>query len=364
MDQESKTFLQSYLNNNAPVGNEINGQKIWLQYIKPFIHEYFVDTYGSAVGVINPKGTYKVVIEAHADEVAWYVNYISEEGYIYVLRNGGADYEIAPSMHAKIHTADHGIIPAVFGWPAIHVRRREKEKKVTPNVETIILDAGFGTKAEANKQGVNIGDNVTFDQDIRQLHNGFWAGRGLDNRIGGFAIAEVARMIQKEGKKDQLPFALYIVNAVQEEIGHRGAEMIARRIQPNVALVTDVCHCTHSPLYNKKKHGETIAGKGPVISTSPAIHPNVRKMLLEIAQREKIPFQRAVSSYATGTDADTFAYSHTGIPVALLSPPLKYMHTTVEMIHESDIHNLTKWIYHFVTSLTPGHSFDLHIDVN
>ena len=357
MDTKSKKFFKDYLNSNAPVGHEVNGQKVWLSYIKPFVDEYFTDTYGTAVGVINPKAPYKLVIEAHADEIAWYINYISKDGYIYVRRNGGSDYEIAPSMHAKIHTAQ-GIIPAVFGWPAIHVRRGEKEKKITPSIENVVLDAGFSSKEAANKKGIHVGDTVTFDQDVRQLQNGFWAGRGLDNRIGGFAIAEVARRLHEKGKRKKLPIGLYITNAVQEEVGHRGAEMIARRIKPNVALVTDVGHCTQSPLYNKIKHGETTAGKGPVISTAPSIHPNVRNMLLDIAKKHKIPFQRAASSYSTGTDTDTFAYSHIGVPAALLSPPLRYMHTTVEMIHEQDVQHLITWIYHFVIALKAGQSFD------
>ena len=361
MNKESNAFLYKYLNNNAPVGQEVNGQKIWLSYLKPYVDDYFTDAYGTAVGVINPNAEYKVVLEAHADEIAWYINYISKEGYIYVIRNGGSDYEIAPSMHAKIHTTDKGVLNAVFGWPAIHVRRTAAEKEKKPNIENVVLDAGFSSKEEAIESGVNVGDIVTFDQDLREVNGKYWVGRGLDNRMGGFTIAEVARMLHET--KAKLPFGLYIVNAVQEEVGHNGARMIAERIRPDVALVTDVCHCTGSPLYNKIKHGDTVAGKGPVISTAPAVHPNMRKMLLEVAKREKIDFQLAASQYATGTDTDTFAFSHRGVPSALLSTPLKYMHTTVEMVHQADVDKLVKWMYHFLTSLEDGHRFDFDITV-
>lgn len=360
MDIQSRNFLTEYLNANAPVGKEVNGQKIWLRYIKPFIDHYFTDTYGTAVGVINPNAAYKVVIEAHADEIAWYVNYISKEGYLYVICNGGSDYQIAPSMYARIHTAKNGIIPAVFGWPAIHTRR-EGDKKIKPDIKNIVLDGGFTSKKEVLQKGINVGDIVTFDQVARQLNDTFWVGRGLDNRIGGFAIAEVARRLHQERKK--LPFGLYIVNAVQEEVGHHGAQMIAQRIKPNVALVTDVCHCTHSPLYDKIKHGDTATGKGPVIDTAPAVHPNVQAMLLNIAEQQKIPFQRSASQYRTGTDTDTFAYSHVGVPTALLSTPLKYMHTTVEMVHEQDVQHLIAWIYHFVINLQANHDFAIQIEV-
>ncbi len=361
MNEKSTRFLHDYLNNNAPVGNEVNGQKIWLRYLKPFVDTHFTDTYGTAVGVINPKAPYKVVIEAHADEISWYINYISKEGYLYVIRNGGSDWEIAPSMHAKIHTAQQGSIPAIFGWPAIHTRHSQKEKAKKPNIETIILDGGFSSKEEVLKKGINIGDIVTFDQELRQLNNKFWVGRALDNRIGGFAIAEVARKLHQ--KKIKLPYALYIVNAVQEEVGHNGARMIAQRIQPNLAIITDVCHCTHSPLYNKIKEGETTAGKGPVLFTAPMVHPNLRKMLLEVARKKKIPHQLAASQTRTGTDMDTFAYSGTGIPAALLSTPLKYMHTTVETVHQKDVDQLIDWFYHFLVQLKPNHNFDIKIDL-
>ncbi len=359
MDHQSKTFLYEYLNNNAPTGNEVHGQKIWLRYLKPYIDDYFTDTYGTAVGVINPQADYKVVIEAHADEIAWYINYISKEGYMYVIRNGGSDYQIAPSMYAKIHTGQ-GVVPAVFGWPAIHTRRDKKSKEIKPDVDTVVLDGGFGSKKEVYKKGINIGDIVTFDQDLRALNNTYWVGRGLDNRMGGFTIAQVARRLHENNIK--LPFGLYIVNAVQEEVGLRGARMIANRIRPNVALITDVCHCTASPLYNKMRHGEIASGKGPVLSTAPAVQVNVRQRLLDIARNEKINFQLAASSTSTGTDTDAFAYSGSGIAAALLSTPLKYMHTTVEMVSQKDVEQLITWMYAFLRSIKAGESFDVKID--
>ncbi len=356
MDVQSKTFLYDYLNSNAPVGNEVNGQHVWLRYLRPYVDDYFTDAYGTVVGVINPKADYKVVIEAHADEISWYVNYISKDGYMYVIRNGGSDYQIAPSMHAKIHTGEGSVIPAVFGWPAIHTRRDGKEKELKPDIETVILDGGFASKEEVLAKGIQVGDVVTFDQALREI-NGYWVGRALDNRMGGFTIAQVARRLFEE--KIKLPFGLYIVNAVQEEVGLRGAGMIAERIRPNVALITDVCHCTNSPLYNKIKEGEIMSGKGPVLSTAPAVQVNVRKRLLEVARKQGIDFQLVASSTYTGTDTDAFAYSGVGIPSALVSTPVKYMHTTVEMAHQKDVEQLVSWMFGFVCSIQAGESFDV-----
>lgn len=352
MNENSRKFLEQYINNASPTGFETSGQKLWLEYIKPYIHEYFTDTYGTVVGVINPQAEYKVVIEAHADEISWFVNYITNEGYIYLRKNGGSDHTIAPSKRVNIHTSK-GIVKGIFGWPAIHVRDNESEK--APNMKTIFLDLGCSSKEEVEQLGVHVGCVATFDDEFMELNNKYYVGRALDNRIGGFMIAEVARMIHEN--KNELPFGLYIVNAVQEEIGLRGAEMIAHRIKPDVAIVTDVCHDTQSPAYSKVSHGDLSCGKGPVLTYGPAVQNNLLKMIIEVAQSKGIPFQRASAYRATGTDTDAFAYSNAGVCSALISLPLKYMHTTVETVSKEDVQNVIKLMYEFVIQLQAGHDF-------
>lgn len=168
-------------------------------------------------------------------------------------------------------------------------------------------------------------------------------------------IAEVARLLHEN--KVNLPYSLYIVNAVQEEIGLRGAEMISRRIKPDVAIVTDVCHDTSSPMYDKKKQGDQKCGKGPVLTYGPAVQNNLLNMVINVAEKKKIAFQRAAVSRSTGTDTDSFAYSSEGVPSALISLPLKYMHTTVETVHKEDVENVTKLIYEFLVQLKSGTDF-------
>jgi putative aminopeptidase FrvX len=352
MDKKSKDFLYSYLNNASPTGFESPGQQIWLDYIKPYITSHIVDVYGSVVGVVNPKAAYKVVIEAHADEISWFVNYITEDGYIYVRRNGGSDHQIAPSMRVNIQT-DKGIVRGVFGWPAIHVRDAAKEE--APSLKNIFIDVGAESKKEVEAMGVHVGCVITFADELTELNKSWIVGRALDNRMGGFMIAEVARKLFENKKK--LPFGLYIVNAVQEEIGLRGAEMISRRIKPDVAICTDVTHDTQSPMYNKKESGNLKAGGGPVLCYGPAVQNNVLKMVLDTAQKRKIPFQRQAVSRSTGTDTDSFAYSAEGVASALISLPLKYMHTTVEMVHKEDVENVINLIYEFLLQLKAGHDF-------
>ncbi|MDX2359838.1 MAG: M42 family metallopeptidase [Crocinitomicaceae bacterium] len=347
----SQEFLEKYLNNASPTGFESEGQQMWLDYIRPYIDEYFTDNYGSVVGVINPKAKYKVVIEAHADEISWFVHYITKEGFIYLRRNGGSDHMIAPSKRVNIHT-DKGTVKAVFGWPAIHTRHAKEE---TPSLKNIFLDCGCSTKEEVEKKGVHVGCVVTFEDEFIVLNENRYVGRALDNRIGGFMIAEVAKMLHKEKKK--LPFALYIVNAVQEEVGLRGAQMIAQKIKPDVAIVTDVCHDTQTPMVDKIQNGDLISGDGPVLTYGPAVQNNLLKKIIKVAEKNKIEFQRAAASRATGTDTDAFAYSNEGVPSALISLPLRYMHTTVEMCRKEDVENTIRLIYQSLLTIKSGEDF-------
>src|SRR5699024_8349574 len=218
--ENSLKFFENYINNPSPTGFEWEGQRMWLDYLKPYVDETYVDNYGTAVGIINPEAEYKVVIEAHADEISWFVNYITDDGLIYVIRNGGSDHQIAPSKRVNIHT-DKGIVKAVFGWPAIHTRSNEKEE--TPNLKNIFLDCGCTSRKEVEDLGIHVGCVITYEDEFMVLNDRYYVGRALDNRAGGFMIAEVARLL-KENKKT-LPFGLYVVNSVQEEVGLRGAEM-------------------------------------------------------------------------------------------------------------------------------------------
>ena len=351
--KKSEDFLFKYLNNASPVGHESSGQKIWLEYIKPFIDKWEIDNYGTVYGVINPGKDYKVVIEAHADEIAWYVNYITEDGFLNVIRNGGSDHLIAPSKRVNLHTPK-GIVRGVFGWPAIHTRKGE-DAKLTPNLENIFVDVGAASEKEVEEMGIYVGCVLTFDDPLEKLNDRFYVGRALDNRMGGFCIAEVARLLHEN--KIELPYTLYIVNAVQEEVGLRGAEMIAHTIKPNVAIVTDVTHDTNTPLVNSKKHGNIKGGKGPTVTYAPAVHNTLQDLIIAAANENNIDFQREASSRATGTDTDAFAYSNGGVPSALISLPLRYMHTTVEMAHVNDVEGVIKMIYESLRKIEHNHNF-------
>lgn len=350
LTKESYSFLRNYINNPSPTGFETSGQKMWMDYVKPYTDSFFTDPYGTAVAVINPTEAFKVVIEAHADEISWFVNYITAEGLIYLKRNGGVDHQIAPSMRVWIH-GKKGPIKAVFGWPAIHTRMGNGDKETQPKVENLFLDCGARTKKEVESLGIHIGAVATYEAGYEEMAYDYLVGRAFDNRVGGFMIAEVARLLKQNKKK--LPFGLYIVNAVQEEIGLRGAEMIARRIKPDAAIITDVTHDTSTPMINKMIQGDISCGKGPSLTYGPAVHNKLLDVVQSVAEKNKIPVQLNTASRSTGTDTDAFAYANDGCPSVLISIPLRYMHTTVEMLHKSDVEHTIQLMYETLLTLTP-----------
>jgi putative aminopeptidase FrvX len=270
---------------------------------------------------------------------------------MYLKRNGGVDHQIAPGQRVWIH-GKNGPVKAVFGWPAIHTRIGNSDKEPVPKVENLFLDCGARNKKEIEDLGIHVGAVVTYQDGFDELAYDYFIGRAFDNRIGGFMIAEVARLLKENKKK--LPFGLYIVNSVQEEIGLRGAEMMARRIKPNIAIITDVTHDTGTPMINKMVEGDTSCGKGPSLSYGPAVHNKLLQLVEAVAQKADIPVQLRAVSRSTGTDTDSFAYANDGCPSVLVSIPLRYMHTTVEMLHKNDIEQTIRLMYETALSLNPN----------
>jgi putative aminopeptidase FrvX len=255
-------------------------------------------------------------------------------------------------MRVNLHTAK-GPVPGVFGWPAIHVRDTSKDQ--VPKPEELFIDVGAEGKREVEEMGIHVGTVITFADGLMEMNDKYYVGRALDNRVGGFMIAEVARLLHEN--KVELPYTLYVVNAVQEEIGLRGAEMISRRLKPDLAIVTDVTHDTQSPMYAKTKQGDLRCGLGPVLCYGPAVQNNFRDHIIKVADDHKISFQRQAVSRSTGTDTDSFAYSAEGVASALISLPLKYMHTTVETVSKNDVQNVIKLMYETLLSLKGGEDY-------
>jgi putative aminopeptidase FrvX len=357
INYSAEVFLEKYLNNASPTGFETAGQKIWAKYMKPFSDTIQLDNYGTCYALIKGSdesdNPYKVVIEAHADEISYFVSYITVNGLIYVRRNGGSDHQIAPSKRVHIHTRKNGVVDGHFGWPAIHLRAAKSES--APSLDNIFIDIGAETKEEVIGMGVDIGNVITYEDTYKVLNDRYYVGKSLDNKMGGFMIAEVARHLKENGVL--LPFDLYVVNSVQEEIGLRGAQMITNTIKPDCAIITDVTHDTSTPMIEQQKHGDVKCGSGPTLTVGPAVHNKLLELIRETAEGKEIDVQIRPASGSTGTDTDAFAYSNGGVPSALIALPQRYMHTTVEMVHKDDVESVINLIYETLFNINNNHNF-------
>ncbi len=349
--QTSKEFLYEYLNAYSPVGRESEGQKIWINYIKQFTSNINVDSYGSAWGLLksNKEGHdllnnkfKKIVIEAHCDEIAWQISNIEKDGFIRVNKAGGSDNMIAASKSVLIHTHDGKKIKGVFGSNAIHMRKERTEKG--PELHELWIDCGLDSDTAIREAGIEVGNLITFDDQFSEMGN-YYIGRALDNKIGGYIIAEVLRKIVEN--KIELGFDLYVVNAVQEEIGLFGSRKIAKRLKADIALVHDVCHNTNTPNVNKAKEGDIKGGLGPCVEYTAQNHKDIISKIRNVAKENDIPLQLTVGSY--GNDTVSFFLENT--PCAIIATSLKYMHTTIEMVNKTDIEIAIELFYKTLLSI-------------
>jgi putative aminopeptidase FrvX len=348
---DNKTFLKEYLNGFSPVAQETEGQKIWINYVKNFVPTVKIDAYGTAYAIkkgSNPSLShrmgepYKVVLEAHCDEIAWIVTYIEKDGFLRVKTHGGSDNMIAPSKTVVIHTHDGKKVNGLFGSPAIHVR--EKRTEMGSEVHDLWVDLGVDSDEKVKELGVEVGNIVTFDTQFSEMGD-YYVGRSLDNKIGGYIIAETLKNL----KDVALPYDLYVVNAVQEEVGLFGARLIAQTIKPDIALVHDVCHNTNHPKMNKAKDGDIKGGEGPCVEYTAQNHRKIIKLFKDTATKNDIKLQNTIGSYGN----DTVSFFLENIPTAILASPLKYMHTTVEMVHKKDVESAIQVFTKALMEITP-----------
>lgn len=355
MTDDAKDFLIDLLGTPSPSGFEAPGQRKWAAYARRFADRLENDAYGTAWAVLEGEGGQdapRLMLEAHADEIGFMVHYIDDNGYLFLMRIGGSDRAIARGRRVRI-LGDDGPVAGVVGNTAIHLRDAKEDR--LPEWHELFVDIGASSRDEVAARGIRVGHPGVVDEPVEELIPGRLAGRALDNRIGGFIIAQVMRELSATG--DRPAATVLAVNAVQEEIGGHGARMAAYRLQPSVAVVLDVTHATDSPGISREKFGDVRLGKGPSLTHGTANHPAVVRRLLEVAAREEIPIQHEASSRHTGTDADDIYSSRSGIPCALISLPMRYMHSTVEMVDLGDVDRIVRLLAAFARDLTSSDSF-------
>lgn len=331
MNKKELDFLKEYVATPSPSGYEmrLGGQKVWIDYVKQYADSVETDEYGNAYASYGEGKDFRVLLDAHADEIGFFVFDITDKGFIKIGTLGGSDITIAPSSRVDIWIKKGESVKGVFGHPAIHVHKRKFENKI----EKTFIDIGVSTREEVEAKGIVIGSPITMVDGYMELGD-YHCGRSLDDKIGGFITAQVLRRLKEENI--ELPFELVIANTVQEEVGLYGAKMCAQLMNPDVAIAIDVTHDTESPAYDKNLQGSLTAGKGVVIMTGPSLHNGVVDMMIDSANKGDIPFQRIATGSSSGTNADAYAYPH-GIPTGLLKMAMRYMHTTVETVHKDDV---------------------------
>ncbi len=351
MNKAEKSFLFDLLSTPSPTGWETRGQKIWTDYVRKFSDEVDHDAYGNAWSVIQGSGGPKVMLEAHADEIGFIIKHISSEGYLRVDRVGGVDHATARGRRVTI-LGDKGDVSGLIGNTAIHIRDRKNGEKA-PEVHELYIDVGANSAKEVAKLGLRVGHPAVYQDAAEEFGKGKIVGRALDNRIGGFIIAEVMQRLSQ----DKPAATIYAANCVHEEIGGMGAMMTAHRIMPDICVVLDVTHATDSPDIQQSQHGEVKLGGGPTLTHGAANHVNVVKRLIEVGETSKIPIQHESASRFTGTDADKIYPIREGIPTALVSLPLRYMHSVVEVADLKDVEMTIDLLANFCQSILEGDDF-------
>src|SRR5437660_3075070 len=291
MREPSLNFLRRLVNTPSPSGHEVRGQRVWLDYVKQYSDETFSDAYGNCVAVLNKGGSPRLMLAAHADEIAMAVNYINDEGFIYVRKLGGIDAAITKAQRVVIH-ARNGPVKGVVGNVAPHLAKLDKQRKL-PQIHDLFIDIGAGNRREAEKL-VHIGDPITLADEFELLRNDLAVARAFDNRIGTFAVAEALWILHRSKRK--LNAEICAVSNIMEETGLLGARQIAYSLKPDVALVVDVTHATDYPAVDKPQHGDVKIGKGPTVTHRGGNHLEVVARVDAVAKQKKIDLRQKAQS--------------------------------------------------------------------
>jgi putative aminopeptidase FrvX len=366
--------LRDLLAARGPSGYEIAPAAVWAKAAEAFGAEVAVDVVGTPSARVAARsgeagdessreragasasegddGPRRLVVMGHIDEIGLIVTHIEDEGYLWFREVGGWDAQILVGQRVAIATRE-GSVVGVIGKKPIHLLREEERKKVA-EVRDLHIDVGAKDGAQASEL-VRIGDVAVIDADPVELANERIASRALDNRLGSFVALEAARLVTEAGGVQD--WELVAVAAAQEETTFGGSRTSAFSLAPDAAIVVDVTHATDAPGIEVKESGKHELGSGPVLSRGSTLNPRLSELLYETAEREKIAFTVEAIGRNTGTDADAVHLARGGIPTALVSIPLRYMHSPVELVQLDDVHAAAKLIAAAALSLDAETSF-------
>ncbi|NLC71626.1 MAG: M42 family metallopeptidase [Desulfuromonadaceae bacterium] len=333
MDQQDFYFLKELVEAPSPSGFEQPAQRRLRREMEGVADELHTDLMGNVIARIRGKkeNALKVMLSGHCDEIGFIVQFIDDNGFIYFQPIGGIDPHIVPGQRVMIHTGN-GPVLGVVGKKPIHLMEA-KDRETVVKFKNQHIDIGAAGKEETAAL-VAIGDPVTFAVTLERLQGDRLTSRAFDDKMGAFIVAQVLKEVRRRGAAD---VDLYGVFTVQEEIGLRGAKTSAYGVAPDIGIAIDVSFATDCPEVDKKELGEIKLGQGPIISRGANINPRLFQMLTETAREKEIPFQVEAAARATGTDANAIQVNREGVAAALVSVPLRYMHTPVEVLSQADL---------------------------
>ncbi|MBK1834623.1 M20/M25/M40 family metallo-hydrolase [Roseibacillus ishigakijimensis] len=334
MTKTEQKFLFKLLETASPTGWEMPGQRVWADYIKDHADAVECDTYGSTWATIEGKSKKVLMLESHADEIGYIVKHVTKEGFLRIDRLGGSDAATARGRRIRIF-GDKDEVHGIIGNTAIHLRRDSLANEKAPQVHQLWVDVGASSKEEVAQMGLRVGHPAVYLDGPMELGKDLIVSRAIDNRIGGYIHAQVLKAIKASGQKPA--WTIVALNSVQEEIGGHGARMATNRLQPDAAICVDVTHATDTPNIDHTQHGEVTLGGGPTVTHGAANHPLLVERLLQVADKAKVPVQHEAAGRFTGTDTDSIYNVHSGVSSALVSLPLRCMHSVVETAHRRDI---------------------------
>lgn len=356
MDSKTKDFLFELLRTPSPTGWESAGQRCWSAYARTVADQVESDAYGTVWATLEgrAKKPRRVMIEAHADEIGFIIKQVTKEGWLRIDRVGGSDTATARGRRIDI-LGDKGVVRGIIGNTAIHLRKDSLADEKAPKIHELYVDVGASDAAGVKALGLRVGHPAVYADAAEMLGEHRIVGRALDNRMGGFILTQVLARLHKAKRRPEA--TVIAVNSVQEEIGGHGAKMAAHRLMPDVCLVLDVTHATDTPGIDHAVHGDLTLGGGPSITHGTSNHPRVNERLMACAEKAGIPLQHESSSRYSGTDTDVIFTVREGIPCGLISLPLRYMHSVVEMADLRDVEHVIDLMVAFVESISADDEF-------
>ncbi len=349
MNEHTFTFLKRLLSTPGPSGDEAAVARIWRTEAETIADEVSVDVRGNSFAVLKG-GAPRVLLAGHIDEIGLMVSYIDDDGFLSFSAIGGWDSQVLVGQRVRL-LGRHGDVVGVIGKKPIHLMEDDEEKKVS-KIKDLWIDIGVRNREEAAER-VRVGTVGVLDAAVYEFPNGRIVSRSIDDRIGAFTVLEALRLLSH----DRPTATVAAVATCQEETSFAGAQTAAFRYDPHVAIAVDVTFATDHPGADKKQHGDVKLGGGPVLARGAANSPAVYGRLLDLAEREGIPYSVQITPRYTGTDADVIHVARGGVATAVISIPNRYMHSPNEMVELADVEHAAKLIATFVRSLSPDTDF-------